>query len=117
MPYVLNAEFEHFGSAQDDTVREARIRFMTLDQVEEYQKTDGKVEYYGLYFVEDDDENFSHLKTLLCDARIAGCFDQVVEAVKLQTPDIWEQFDKTQPEAPEEEWTRETVFHRDLSQL
>lgn len=115
MPYVLNAEFEHFGDVRDDIVREATIRYMTLDQVEEYQKTDGKNEYYGLYFVENDDENFMQLKTLLVDARITGCFDQVVEAVKLQTPAIWERFDKTQPEAPAEEWTRRKL--KDLSQL
>ena len=115
MPYILNAEFEHFGSAKDDVVRKARIRFMSLEQAEEYQRTDGKDEYYCAYFVENDDADFTKLKTLLVDARIAGCFDQVVEAVKLYTSAIWEQFDKTQPEAPEEEWTRRKL--KDLSQL
>lgn len=104
MPYILKVGVASLNNSQGEAAQDDDIRFMASEQAKEYCFAAHKRhEYVGVYFVENDDDSFDQLKSLLADAQASGCFHRTIEAVKRWTPDVWQRFESQQQEAPEDD--------------
>ncbi len=116
MPYILKADFTQRPNGEAAAELPSNIRFMSSEQAKEYCRAAfANGEYLGVYLVEKDDDNFCQLKSLLADAKIAGCFHKTIESVKLHSPDVWQRFERQQEDADEEDFDESNL--PDLSEL